>query len=79
MLGLSNNCSDADIKKAYHRLALQYHPDKNKGDDGASENFMKIAAAYDLLSDPNKRRDYDALQAEEEKKNKTSDEKSSGH
>ena len=40
---------------------------------------MKIAAAYDLLSDPNKRRDYDALQAEEEKKNKTSDEKSSGH
>ena len=76
VLELHRNCTDTDIKKAYHRLALQFHPDKNKGNEEAARSFMKIASAYELLSDPKKRRDYDALQAEEEK---AENEKKSNH
>ena len=78
VLGLSKSCTDADIKRQYHILALLYHPDKNKGNDSATEAFVKIAAAYELLSDPKKRRDYDALKSEEEKKDPKSGGKDSG-
>jgi tetratricopeptide (TPR) repeat protein len=48
-----------EIKKAYHRLALKYHPDKNKGDPGAEEKFKEISAAYRVLSESGARRTYD--------------------
>jgi len=52
VLGLQPGCSEAEIKKAYHRLALKYHPDKNRGPGAkeAEKNFIKIAAAYEVLS-----------------------------
>lgn len=58
-LGLQDTASDADIKKAYRKLAMQYHPDKNPGDTGAEEKFKKIADAYATLGDPEKRKAYD--------------------
>eukprot|EP00802_Teleaulax_amphioxeia_P013502 Tamp_13553.p1 GENE.Tamp_13553~~Tamp_13553.p1 ORF type:complete len:469 (+),score=52.93 Tamp_13553:25-1431(+) len=63
VLGLDPECSHDDIRKAYHLLALKFHPDKNKGSDKAEAEkmFMKIAAAYELLADPEKRKAYDAL------------------
>lgn len=57
-LGVSQNASSDDIKKAYRRLARQYHPDINK-DKGAEEKFKEINAAYEILSDENKRAQYD--------------------
>ncbi|XP_040270589.1 dnaJ homolog subfamily B member 1 [Bufo bufo] len=57
-LGLSKGASEEDIKKAYRKQALKYHPDKNK-DPGAEERFKEIAEAYDVLSDPKKREIFD--------------------
>lgn len=59
VLGVGRNASDAEIKKAYRRLARQYHPDTNSGDARAEERFKKISAAHDVLSDPDKRKAYD--------------------
>ncbi len=59
ILGVSRDASPEDIKKAYRRLALQYHPDRNPGDKAAEEQFKKISEAYEVLSDPDKRRRYD--------------------
>ncbi|XP_013416666.1 dnaJ homolog subfamily B member 13 [Lingula anatina] len=59
VLGLSRSAADADIKKAYRKLALRYHPEKNFGDQVAAEKFKHIAEAYDVLSDPRKRATYD--------------------
>lgn len=59
VLGISKNATDADIKKAYRRAALQYHPDRNSGDPTAAERFRAAAAAYEVLSDPEKRKLYD--------------------
>lgn len=59
ILGLARGAADADIKKAYRRLARQYHPDMNKGDKKAEERFKEISEAYSILSDPEKRRQYD--------------------
>ena len=56
ILGLSSDASDDDIKRAYRKLALKTHPDKNGGDDAM---FKKINLAYETLSDPDKRREYD--------------------
>ncbi len=59
VLGVSRDASDQDVKKAYRRLALKYHPDKNPGDDEAAARFKEAAEAYDVLSDSEKRARYD--------------------
>ena len=59
VLGVSRDASDSDIKKAYRKLAIQYHPDKNPGDSEAEEKFKEISAAFDILKDPEKRAKYD--------------------
>jgi molecular chaperone DnaJ len=58
-LGVSKTASQDEIKKAYRKLARQYHPDKNPGDASAEERFKEIQTAYDVLSDEDKRKSYD--------------------
>ncbi|MBO4583310.1 MAG: molecular chaperone DnaJ [Alphaproteobacteria bacterium] len=59
VLGVARDASDADIKKAYHKLVLKYHPDKNPGDKSAEEKFKEVNNAFDILRDPQKRAAYD--------------------
>lgn len=59
VLGVDRNASANDIKKAYRKLAIQYHPDKNPGDKEAEEKFKEAAEAYSVLSDENKKARYD--------------------
>lgn len=59
ILGISKSASTAEIKKAYRKKALEYHPDKNSGDEKAEEMFKKSAEAYEVLSNPDKRSRYD--------------------
>lgn len=59
VLGVSRTASDQDIKSAYRRLAVKYHPDKNPGDAAAEEKFKEAAEAYSVLSDQEQRRRYD--------------------
>ena len=59
VLGVSRGASDKEIKKAYRKLAVKFHPDKNSGDKTAEENFKEIGEAYEALSDPQKRAAYD--------------------
>ena len=59
VLGVAKDASDADIKKAYHKLVMKYHPDKNPGDKSAEEKFKEVNNAFDILKDPQKRAAYD--------------------
>ncbi|MFW2368383.1 MAG: DnaJ C-terminal domain-containing protein [Desulforhopalus sp.] len=58
-LGVKKGTSETDIKKAYRKLALKFHPDKNKGDKTAEAKFKQISEAYAVLSDPEKKKQYD--------------------
>jgi curved DNA-binding protein len=64
VLGVDKSASDAEIKKAYRRMAMKYHPDHAKGDPKAEEKFKKISEAYAVLSDKEKRRQYDRFGSE---------------
>jgi molecular chaperone DnaJ len=59
VLGVSKKASDEEIKKAHRKLVRKYHPDRNPDDPGAEEKFKEVQGAYDTLSDPEKRKEYD--------------------
>jgi len=63
ILGVAKDASDADIKKAYRKLARQHHPDTNAGDTAWEKKFKDISEAYSVLSDPDERQQYDAIRA----------------
>ncbi|HYC63556.1 MAG TPA: J domain-containing protein, partial [Reyranellaceae bacterium] len=64
VLGVQKNVDAEEIKRAYRRLAMKYHPDRNPGDAEAEKNFKEAAAAYEVLSDPEKRKRYDQFGVE---------------
>lgn len=59
VLGVSKTAEQSEIKKAYRKLAVKYHPDKTKGDKASEEKFKELSEAYAVLSDPTKRKEYD--------------------
>ncbi len=63
VLGVSKDVTDAELKKAYRKLARKYHPDSNPGDAAAEAKFKEISEAYSVLSDPEQRKEYDAIRA----------------
>ena len=63
VLGVKPDASEEEIKKAYRRMAVKYHPDKNPGNQEAEERFKDAAEAYSVLSNAEKKREYDALRA----------------
>ncbi len=69
ILGISRDAGQEEIKKAYRRLARQYHPDVNNGDSGAAEMFKKVKSAYDILSNPEKKQRYDLYGETDEQQN----------
>ena len=60
ILGVAKNASAEELKKSYRKLAIKYHPDRNPDDDTAENKFKEIAEAYSVLSDEQKRAEYDA-------------------
>ena len=60
LLNVGRDAGADEIRKAYKRMAMRYHPDRNKGDAKAEEKFKKVSEAYEVLSDDNKRRVYDS-------------------
>lgn len=63
ILGVSKDASDAEIKKAYRKLARKYHPDQNPGDAASEAKFKEVSEAHSVLSDPEERKEYDAVRA----------------
>ena len=63
ILGVAKDAAEADIKKTYRKLARQYHPDSNPGDAKAEAKFKEISEAFSVLSDPEQRKEYDAVRA----------------
>ena len=63
ILGVERSASEDEIKKAYRKLALKYHPDHNPGDKSAEAKFKDVGEAYEVLGDPQKRKQYDLLGA----------------
>ena len=61
LLGVGKDASESDIKKAYRKLAMKYHPDRNPGDKEAETKFKKVSSAYETLKDPGKRKQYDTF------------------
>ena len=59
VLGVEKNASEGELKKAYRKLAMKYHPDQNPGDKSAEEKFKEVNEAYEILSDADKRARYD--------------------
>ena len=59
ILGVSKKASDDEIKKSYRKLAMKYHPDRNKSNKEAERKFKEVSAAYEALKDPQKRAAYD--------------------
>ncbi len=73
LLGIKRDANVSEIKKAYRKLAMKYHPDRNQNNQYAEDIFRKISQAYDVLSDEKKRKEYDlhgGNQSENTKKNK---------
>ncbi|MSQ77555.1 MAG: hypothetical protein EXR97_03750 [Nitrospiraceae bacterium] len=73
ILGVPRDVSDEDLKKAYRKLVLQYHPDRNPGNKTAEEKIREINAAYEVVGDPEKRRAYDRLRFGDEVRDETPD------
>src|SRR5690606_19493830 len=63
VLGVPKDASDADIKKAYRKLAKDHHPDRNPGDTASEQKFKDVGEAYAVLSDSEQRKQYDAIRA----------------
>lgn len=61
VLGVAKSATQDEVKKAYRKLAMQYHPDKNKGDKKAEDKFKEINAAYEVLGDAKKRKEHDSF------------------
>src|ERR1043165_2597508 len=59
VLGVAKSATEADVKKAYRKLAMECHPDRNNGDKAAEERFKLVTEAYEVLRDPQKRAAYD--------------------
>ena len=59
LLGVSRDASNQELKRAYKKLAMKYHQDRNQGDKEAEEKFKEVSEAYEVLTDQNKRQAYD--------------------